>query len=153
MLDWDELPGSADAASGAEEAELAAMKAHFLASEWADRAPIAIETDVETVLRTAHGPVSVRGRIDAVFRREGPDGRGVTIVDWKSDTPGSPSDLADRAIQLGVYALAWERIHALPPGSVDVAFYFAATGQTVWPELPGEERIVAVLDALGRADS
>ena len=153
MLDWDELPGSADAASGAEEAELAAMKAHFLASEWADRAPIAIETDVETVLRTAHGPVSVRGRIDAVFRREGPDGRGVTIVDWKSGTPGSPSDLADRAIQLGVYALAWERIHALPPGSVDVAFYFAATGQTVWPELPGEERIVAVLDALGRADS
>lgn len=151
MLDWDELPGSADAEFRAEdEAELAVMKSHFVASEWADRTPIAIETDVETVLPTARGPVSVRGRIDAVFARDLPGGRrGVTIVDWKSGAPSSPSDLSDRAIQLGVYALAWERIHGLAPGSVDVAFYFAATGETVWPPLPGEDHIIAVLDALG----
>ena len=146
MLDWDELPGSADADSEpAMEQDLAVMKAHFLASEWADRRPLAIETDVETVLPTARGPVSVRGRIDAVFA--GSDG-GLTIVDWKSGAPGPPSDLAARAIQLGVYALAWERIHDLSPGSVQVAFYFASTGETVWPDLPSESDIVAVLDAV-----
>lgn len=147
MLDWDELPGSADADTfGAEDADLAAMKAHFLASEWADRMPVAIETAVETVLPSAHGPVSVRGRIDAVFER----GQGrVTIVDWKSGGPGAQEDLAARAVQLGVYALAWERIHGLAPGSVDVAFYFAATGETVRPPVPTEAEIIAVLDAIG----
>ena len=146
MLDWDELPGCAYADSEpAMEQDLAVMKAHFLASEWADRRPLAIETDVETVLPTARGPVSVRGRIDAVFA--GSDG-GLTIVDWKSGAPGPPSDLAARAIQLGVYALAWERIHDLSPGSVQVAFYFASTGETVWPDLPSESDIVAVLDAV-----
>lgn len=146
MLDWDELPGSADADSEpAVEQDLATMKDRFLSSEWAERQPVAIETDVETVLPTAHGPVSVRGRIDAVFPRVG---GGLTIVDWKSGGPGSPDDLTARSIQLGVYALAWERIHDLTPGSVDVAFYFAATGETFWPAVPSEADVIAVLDAV-----
>jgi DNA helicase-2/ATP-dependent DNA helicase PcrA len=149
MLDWDELPGSADDSAGRrDEDDLAVMKSHFLHSEWADRRPLAVETDVETVLRTAAGPVSVRGRIDAVFPRE--DG-GQTIVDWKSGEVGSDGDLEARAVQLGVYALAWERIHGLPPGSVDVAFYFAASGRTVRPRVHGEAEIVAVLDEVARS--
>ncbi|KAB7746611.1 AAA family ATPase [Nostocoides sp. F2B08] len=149
MLDWDDLPGSADPVSDrADDDDLVAMKTRFLDSEWADRRPLAVETDVETVIPTAGGPVSVRGRIDAVFPR--PDG-GHTIVDWKSGDVGRDSDLAHRAIQLGVYALAWERIHDLARGSVDVAFYFAASGRTVRPRLPEEQEIVAVLDAVARA--
>ena len=148
MLDWDDLPGSADAVQGGDDDELAAMKARFLDSEWADQRPVAVETDVETVLPTAAGPVSVRGRIDAVFLR--PDG-GHTIVDWKSGDVGRDSDLAARATQLGVYALAWERIHGLARGSVDVAFYFAASGRTVSPSVPDELEIIAVLDEVARA--
>ena len=146
MLDWDELPGSADAGAASdrsEEDDLAAMKALFLASEWADRRPLAVETDVETVLPTASGPISVRGRIDAVFPAAN---GGHTIVDWKTGDVGRDSDLAARAVQLGVYALAWQRIHGLAPGSVDVAFYFAATGRTVRPPVPDEKEIIAVLD-------
>jgi len=148
MLDWDDLPGSADAVQGGDDDELAAMKVRFLDSEWADQRPVAVETDVETVLPTAAGPVSVRGRIDAVFLR--PDG-GHTIVDWKSGDVGRDSDLAARATQLGVYALAWERIHGLARGSVDVAFYFAASGRTVRPAVPDELEIIAVLDEVARA--
>lgn len=149
ILEWDELPGSADEGSepGMEE-DLVGMKARFLASAWADRTPVAIETDVETVLQSAHGPVSVRGRIDAVFAD---DGGGVTIVDWKSGGPVSGEDLAARAAQLGVYALAWQRIHDLPPGAVRVAFYVAATGETLWPDVPSEADIIAVLDAISAA--
>ncbi|MDO5501568.1 MAG: ATP-dependent DNA helicase [Actinomycetia bacterium] len=146
MLEWDDLPGSADVDAFVEdERDLAAMKAHFLGSEWADRTPLAIETDVETVLPTAGGPVSVRGRIDAVFPAPG---GGVTIVDWKSGGPGSVDDVAARAIQLGVYALAWERIHSLEPGTVRVAFYFAATGRTLWPDLPTQAEIIALLEQI-----
>jgi DNA helicase II / ATP-dependent DNA helicase PcrA len=146
MLDWDELPGSADPLDDIEaDEELARMKALFLASEWADRIPLAIETDVETVLATSRGPVSVRGRIDAVFR--GRDER-VAVVDWKSGRPGAPEEIAVRALQLAVYALAWERIHGLPTGSVDVAFYFAGSGETVWPEAPPEAAVTGVLDAV-----
>jgi DNA helicase-2/ATP-dependent DNA helicase PcrA len=147
MLDWDELPGSADAATDAADDDLAAMKAHFLESEWAHERPIAIETDVETVVPTASGPVSVRGRIDAVFPRPG---GGHTIVDWKSGDVGSEADIETRAIQLGVYALAWERIHGLAPGSVDVAFYFAGSGRTVRPRVRTESEVVAVLDGIAR---
>jgi DNA helicase II / ATP-dependent DNA helicase PcrA len=150
MLDWDELPGSADPPEDVEaDAELTRMKALFLASEWADRIPVAIETDVETVLTTSRGPVSVRGRIDAVFR--GRDDRA-TVVDWKSGRPGAPDELAVRALQLAVYALAWERIHDLPSGSVDVAFYFAGTGETVWPDAPPEAVVTGVLDAVAAQD-
>ena len=149
ILEWDELPGSADAGTEPEmEEELARMKARFLASEWAARTPVAIETDVETVLPGTEGPVSVRGRVDAVFAD--PDG-GVTIVDWKSGGPGSDDDLAARAVQLGVYALAWQRIHDLPAGAVRVAFYFASTGETLWPDVVSESDIVAVLDAVTAA--
>jgi len=149
MLDWDELPGSGDdEMADPDEIQLVTMKAHFLASEWADRTPIAVETAIETVLPTEHGPVSVRGRIDAVFGRD--DG-GVTIVDWKSGGPGDADDLAARAIQLGVYAVAWQRIHDLEPDSVDVAFYFAATGETIRPARATFDEIVAVLDRVREA--
>jgi DNA helicase-2/ATP-dependent DNA helicase PcrA len=96
---------------------------------------------------TASGPVSVRGRIDAVFPRPG---GGHTIVDWKSGDVGSDTDIETRAIQLGVYALAWERIHGLAPGSVDVAFYFAGSGRTVRPRVRSESEIIAVLDGIAR---
>ena len=76
MVDLLDMPGSADEDPG-DDAELPAMKEHFLASEWAHRTPVEIEIAVETVI----DGMAVRGRIDAVFRRAG---GGFTIVDWKT---------------------------------------------------------------------
>ncbi len=137
IVEVSELPGSADDDPD-DEAALAAMKERFLAGEWADRVPVEVETSVETVL----DGVAVRGRIDAVFTRE--DG-GFTVVDWKTGPPPSGEEARTRALQLAAYRLAFARLRDVEPDRVDAAFYYARTGETVRPDLPGLEEISAVL--------
>ena len=96
-------------------------------------------------METVIDGLAVRGRIDAVFSR--PDG-GVTIVDWKTGAPPGPAAARVRALQLGAYALAYARLRGLAVDQVDGAFYYAATGETVYPELPSESDLVGVLRAV-----
>ncbi|GMA38893.1 hypothetical protein GCM10025883_09380 [Mobilicoccus caccae] len=100
--------------------------------------PLEVEVSLETVV----AGLPVRGRIDAVFPRKG---GGVTIVDWKTGAPPAPEVLAERAIQLAVYRLAYSRWSGLPPEDIDAAFYYAATGTTVHPPMPQEDDLVALL--------
>jgi DNA helicase-2/ATP-dependent DNA helicase PcrA len=143
LVDVDDLPGAADPAviEDVEAAELAELQARFLASEWAARRPEAVEVAVETPL----GDLALRGRIDAVFRRE--DG-GWDVVDWKTGSPPAPRDAASRAVQLAVYRLAWARLHAVALDRVSAAFFYAATGDTVRPvDLLDEPGLLALIDA------
>jgi DNA helicase-2/ATP-dependent DNA helicase PcrA len=140
LLDPAELPGAADDDPGSD-AQLPALKEIFLASEWAQRTPVDVEVAIETVI----DGIAVRGRIDAVFRRA--DG-GVTIVDWKTGPQPSGQEAAHRAVQVGAYALAYARLRGLAPDQVDAAFYYARTGTTVRPALPGEADLVALLRSI-----
>lgn len=125
------------------------LQESFLASEWAGRQPLEVEVALETTVAGR----SVRGRIDAVF--PDPDG-GVTVVDWKTGSPGSPEEQRARALQLAVYRLAYARLSGRPPEQVRAAFFYAQSGRTVRPELPSEvelEQLVAGLvdgDGTGR---
>ncbi|GAA4411730.1 ATP-dependent DNA helicase [Fodinibacter luteus] len=142
IVDVDELPGSAD--DGAGDDDLAALRAAFTTSEWADRTPVEVETSVETVV----DGIAVRGRIDAVFEEPTPDGEpGWVVVDWKTGAPASGARAVARALQLGAYRLAWARVRGVPEERVRGAFFHAATGETVWPELPGADEITRVLRA------
>ena len=142
FVDVDDLPGSAD--DDATDTDLAALRASFLASEWADRTPVEVETSVETVV----DGIAVRGRIDAVFEEVAPDGEtGWVVVDWKTGAPASGARAAARALQLSAYRLAWARVRGVPEHRVRGAFFHAATGETLWPELPGAEEITRVLGA------
>jgi DNA helicase II / ATP-dependent DNA helicase PcrA len=124
LVDVDDLPGAADDAAADE--DLGALQARFLRSEWASRTPEAVEVSVETPV----AGVVLRGRIDAVFRRD--DG-GWDVVDWKTGAP-PPAEVAPlRAVQLAVYRLAWARLHGIPLDQVSAAFFYAATGTTVRP--------------------
>ncbi|WP_199424626.1 ATP-dependent helicase [Actinotalea solisilvae] len=140
LVDVDALPGADDAT--ADPLDLEALRATFLASEWAVRTPSAVEVDVETPV----GGVVLRSRIDAVFPE--PDG-GVVVVDWKTGRP--PTDAAaatTRELQLSVYRLAWSRWTGTPLEKVRAAFFYVATGTTVRPErLLGAAEIEAVLRA------
>ena len=145
FVDVDELPGSADEDAGDD--DLAALRASFAASEWAARSPVEVETSVETVL----DGIAVRGRIDAVFEEAGPDGRpSWVVVDWKTGAPPSGARAAARALQLAAYRVAWARVRGVPVERVRGAFFHAATGETVWPDLPGVDEITAVLGAARR---
>ena len=140
MVDLLDLPGSADEDPG-DDGDLPLMKERFLASEWADRSPEAIETAIETIV----DGIAVRGRIDAVFRR--PDG-GFTVVDWKTGARPAGEQARVGALQLAAYRLAFARLRGLDPEQVDAAFYYAGSGETVWPQLPDEAELVRLLSTL-----
>ncbi|MEO7060592.1 MAG: PD-(D/E)XK nuclease family protein, partial [Lapillicoccus sp.] len=140
MVDVLDLPGSADDEAG-DDADLPRMKELFLASEWSEQVPEAIEISVETMLDC----FALRGRIDAVFPR---DGGGYTIVDWKTGHEPTSREARPRALQLATYALAYARLRGLPASQVDGAFYYAATGTTVRPRLPRERDLLTLLGSI-----
>ncbi|WP_082043542.1 ATP-dependent helicase [Mobilicoccus massiliensis] len=142
LVDDLDLEGYADEPE--EIPDLEKARELFLASPWASATPLAVEVSLETVV----AGLPVRGRIDAVFPRA--DG-GVTIVDWKTGSPPSPQRLAERSVQLAVYRLAYSRWSGLPLEQIDAAFYYAATGATLRPDLPGEDELVALLADLTAA--
>ncbi len=140
MVDLLDLPGSADE-DPAGESDLPAMKLRFLASEWADRVPVEVETALETVI----DGMALRGRVDAVFARPG---GGFTVVDWKTGPQPTGEEARMRALQLAAYRVGFARLRGVGLSDVDAAFYYARTGQTVWPDLAGPEQITAVLAAV-----
>ena len=117
------------------------MKERFLASEWSYRSPEAIEIAIETTV----AEMAVRGRIDAVFPRPG---GGFTVVDWKTGARPSGDKARIRALQLEAYRLAFARLRGLALDQVDAAFYYAGTGETVYPDLPDEERLATLLESI-----
>lgn len=110
----------------------------------ADREPAEVETSIETVV----DGIAVRGRVDAVFEEAGADGQpGWTVVDWKTGPPATGAAARARVLQLAAYRLAWARLRGVDPARVGGAFFHAATGQTIRPDLPGIEEISRVLAA------
>ncbi len=157
MIDPEELPGAE--AEIADERDLESLKEAFTRGPYARRTPHRIETPFQLAL----GGRVLRGRIDAVYRtapaesrEEGPEGPGdvrYEIVDWKTGR----ADSAD-PLQLAIYRLAWAEQQGVPLDSVDAAFHFVRSGQTVRPQsLPGREELERLLSAdptdAGGADS
>ncbi|WP_068397625.1 ATP-dependent DNA helicase [Kribbia dieselivorans] len=145
MVDLTDLPGSADEGA-ADDTHLPELQAHFLASEWADRVPIELEVPIETMF----AGVAVRGRVDAVFTEPPlPDGRPRwVVVDWKTGRPPTGEEARRRALQLATYRVAWARLHDVLPEQVGGAFFYAATGQTVRPDLGDADQIAELISSV-----
>ena len=125
LLDEDELPGSAD--EGAfDESVLSSLKEKWLASEWGNRSPIAVEVPFE---RTIAG-VLLRGRMDAVYST--PTG-GFEVVDWKTGSAKSGRELELAAIQLAMYRLAYAEIANCNLSDVGAAFHYVSSQETIRP--------------------
>jgi DNA helicase-2/ATP-dependent DNA helicase PcrA len=123
LLDVDDLPGAAD--DTADDSDVAALRAAFEASAWADRTPVEIEVPFEMAVETT----VVRGRMDAVFAE--PD--GFVIVDWKTGTPPRGADAAAAAVQLAAYRLAWAALSGARLDAIGAAFHYVRSGETVAP--------------------
>jgi DNA helicase-2/ATP-dependent DNA helicase PcrA len=144
LLDVDELPGSADT-DAAPDADLAALQAAFMASEWAERSPTEVEVPFESLV----GGVVVRGRMDAVFRTD--DG-GWDVVDWKTGRVPSAADAEAAAVQLAAYRLAWHRLMDEPLERISAAFHYVRAGATVRPvDLLDEADLAALVRAVPEA--
>ncbi len=127
LLDLDDVPGAADEDT---DDDLATMQQRFDASEWAMAAVVDVEVPFDIQVATAVGSISVRGRIDAVFRRA--DG-GVDVVDWKTGPQPSSAEIAVQSVQLAVYRLAAARLYDIDIEDVHPAFWHARTGRTTRP--------------------
>lgn len=107
-----ELPGVFDEFEHQDDAELARLIAAFERGRFANRTPIAVEVP----FAMAWGSAQLRGRIDAVYRFEGPEFDEI-VIDWK--TSNAPAN----ELQLAVYRQAWAEARGLDPERVGAAFY------------------------------
>jgi DNA helicase-2/ATP-dependent DNA helicase PcrA len=123
LLDADDLPGAGDA--DISDDELADLQQRFLADGWGERRPVAVEQPFELVA----GGRMVRGRIDAVYPREG---GGFDVIDFK--TGAAPADFAAASLQLSVYRLAWADLAGVDPAAVDAGFLYVRTGTVKRPD-------------------
>jgi DNA helicase-2/ATP-dependent DNA helicase PcrA len=138
LIDLDELPGSGDAGA-APDAALTALQEAFLAGEWADRQPVDVEAPFETPL----GPLTLRGRIDAVYAT--PDG-GFEVIDWKTGPVPGAAELAAAGVQLAAYRLGWSRLTGVPVERVSAGFHHVAAGVTLRPvDLLDEDGLLALV--------
>jgi DNA helicase-2/ATP-dependent DNA helicase PcrA len=139
-----EPPGGGDRPVGdGDEAELAELRRAFRASRWWGRQPETIEVPFSTRL----GDVTLRGRIDAVYRE--PDG-GFLVVDWKTGLDPA-GDQPDEAVtwQLAAYRLAWARLAGCPVGEVAAAAHYVRSGRTLRPHrLPDPDELAAAVSAV-----
>jgi DNA helicase-2/ATP-dependent DNA helicase PcrA len=142
LIDLDELPGSGDAAA-APDAALTSLQAAFLAGPWADRQPVDVEAPFETPL----GPLTLRGRIDAVYA----DGAGgFEVIDWKTGPVPGPADLAAAGVQLAAYRLGWARLVGVPVERVSAGFHHVAAGVTLRPvDLLDEAGLLTLVTGAG----
>lgn len=115
--------------------------------EWKDRI-WAVEYPVETHIEG----VSLRGRIDAVFRTEDEDGERWVLVDWKSGSRPKMATMQSRRFQLGLYRIAFSRIMGVDPERISTVFvYLGGKGVAeVWDRqirggLPTEAQLAKVI--------
>lgn len=119
---------------------IADLREAFLASEWADRKPAAIELGLETTVAGR----TVRCRIDAVFT--GP--AGIQVVDWKTGRRPSAAEWPTRQLQLSLYRLAYARASGTELADVRAAFHYVGSRATLWADQLTEAQIE---DQVGRA--
>lgn len=115
--------------------------------EWKERI-WAVEYPVETHIEG----LSLRGRIDAVFRTEDTDGERWVLVDWKSGSRPKMSTMQSRRFQLGLYRIAFSRIMGVDPEHISTVFvYLGGKGVAeVWDHqirggLPTEAQLAKVI--------
>jgi DNA helicase-2/ATP-dependent DNA helicase PcrA len=141
LLDLDELPGAGDEGAGADD-ELSDLQAKFLASQWADRRPIAVEVGFATTV----ADTVIRGRMDAVFANA--DGT-FDVVDWKTGSQPHGGHAEAAAVQLGAYRLAWAELADVSVDRVRAAFYYVKDDHTVRPsDLVDADGLVALVTSI-----
>lgn len=125
---WETDEDAPASTSSSEDAEaLDALRARFLASEWADLKPLEVETEIDFTLTGLDGrPHVVICKLDAVYRRDDRGGR-LEIVDWKTGAaPRTPAEKDERMLQLELYRQAYHAKHGVPLEEIDVALYYVA---------------------------
>lgn len=136
LIDDDELwdPRDEDHDVDMSQPELDRLKDAFMQSEWAGQAA----WDVERPFVLNLGGYYIRGRMDAVFKRDTNDGGTEWIVvDWKTGSKPIGRAMARAEIQLAVYKEALRRDLAKIGAENDIiraAFHYVRLNETYEPD-------------------
>ena len=118
-----------------DDSKLEDLKAAWLKSSFANRAPARVEVPFETTI----AGVLIRGRIDAIYS----DGDGFQVVDWKT---GSKQLGKSAQVQLAMYRLAWAKLSGCDISKISAAFHYVPTGVTDQPaDLLDEAALIALI--------
>lgn len=133
----------------ADELPLQRLQEKWLKSEWAGRHPVGVEVGFETVL----AGIVVKGRIDAIYRTsQGHSGELFEVIDWKTGREKSGEDLAQAAIQLAVYRLAYAKLHKVNLDQVSAGFHYINENLTIRPtDLLGESELISLIESIPTA--
>ena len=86
------------------------------------------------------------GRIDAIYRI---DENHYEVVDWKTGKVKSGEELADAAIQLAMYRLAYSKLHGIALENISAAFHYIPANETIRPaDLLSEKEIAELITAV-----
>ncbi len=128
--------------SAAEEVPLNELKQSWLASEWAAKVPHGVEVGFETTI----SGIIVRGRIDAIYATG--DGK-YEVIDWKTGKQKSEEDLAQAAIQLAMYRLAYSKLYDIDLLQISAGFHYVSEGVTIRPaDLMDEVALTKIIASL-----
>lgn len=148
MLDIDN-PEDLQDESFDEDIGIKELQQNFNDSSWAQRIPAFIETEIETSV----GGITLRGKVDAIFRSGGDPAKEFDpeahweLVDWKTGrVPHTDKDLKNKSLQLAIYRLAWSRLHNIPLENISGKFvYLAHNEERAVLDLATEEELEEIL--------
>ncbi|MFM5952020.1 MAG: UvrD-helicase domain-containing protein [Micrococcales bacterium] len=114
----------------------------FEESRFSKMTPHSIEAEIQVTIK---GNTFIC-KLDAVFKTE----TGYEIVDWKTGKPPvGEKEIADRALQLALYRMAFARLHGVDPDTIGVCLYYVADNLEISPEvLPSENDLIALWDSV-----
>ena len=92
-------------------------------------------------------------KIDAVFDVPESDnelaGKTVEIVDWKTGvSPKTPEEIAERALQLALYRMAYSRRHNIPEQQIAVCLYYVAENVALRPEVLSTTELISLWNSV-----
>ena len=123
---------------GSQTETIEALKATFEKSRWANQTPLEIEREIQLTI----GNNTFVCKLDAVFKTDS----GVEIVDWKTGKPPtSDAEVAERALQLALYRLAYSRFTGIPEQQIEVSLYFVNEALEIRPsQVPTGDELLKI---------
>lgn len=118
------------------------LRAMFEGSRFSTMKPFSIESEIQVTIK---GNTFIC-KLDAVFQTE----TGYEIVDWKTGKPPvGEKEIAERALQLALYRMAFARLHRVDPARIEVCLYYVADDLEIKPEIvPSEQELIALWDSV-----
>jgi DNA helicase-2/ATP-dependent DNA helicase PcrA len=114
------------------------LKEIFERSRFATMTPVDVECEIQVTVREN----TFICKIDAVFKTE----KGFEIVDWKTgSSPKDEKDIAEKALQLALYRMAYSKFHGIDPNLIDVCLYYVNEDLEIKPEaVKSSEELLAM---------